>query len=243
MWTRSDIKFKARLVLGKTYWKAFAASLVLSFAAGSSSIGASFGDFDLEDAGNGVHLGDPGVILMIGGIIFAVMAVAVSVGLVYSVFVLSPLEVGGQKFFVRNQQEDGNLAYLGAGFKGGTYIKVVLTMLFKKLFIFLWSLLFIVPGIIKGYAYKMVPYILAENPGLEWRKALALSERMTKGHKWDMFVLDLSFIGWLMLGTMACFVGVIFVQPYIHATWAELYLRLKELALKEGLAESSEFAD
>mgnify|MGYP006295230481 CR=1 FL=1 len=86
----------------------------------------------------------------------------------------------------------------------------------------------IIPGIIKSYAYRMVPYILAENPKIGHRRALDLSNKMTRGEKWKIFVLDLSFIGWFILGALFFGIGVFFVQPYYDATNSELYIKLKK---------------
>jgi uncharacterized membrane protein len=112
---------------------------------------------------------------------------------------------------------------------------IIKTMLLSKIFIFLWSLLLIIPGIIKSYAYRMVPYILADNPNIGAEKAIELSNEMTRGHKFDMFVLDLSFIGWYLLGTLALGIGVFLVMPYDNATNAELYLVLRNDAIKNNL--------
>ena len=73
-----------------------------------------------------------------------------------------------------------------------------------NLFIALWTLLLIVPGIIKSYEYRMVPYILAENPGMNRKEAFAISKRMMTGKKWATFVLDLSFFGWIFLSIFTC---------------------------------------
>ena len=100
-------------------------------------------------------------------------------------------------------------------------------MFLRTLYLFLWSLLFVIPGIVMGYAYQMVPYILAENPGMESKEALARSRAMTEGHKWNMFVLDLSFLGWAFLGLLTFGIGILFLMPYVLSTRAELYLRLK----------------
>ena len=92
----------------------------------------------------------------------------------------------------------------------------------------LWLFLFIVPGIIKAYEYSMIPYLLAENPNLSADEAFSLSKQMTTGQKADLFVLDLSFIGWIILGLICCGIGILFVLPYPEATRAEVYLNLKE---------------
>ena len=77
------------------------------------------------------------------------------------------------------------------------------------------------------YCYLMVPYILAENPDMNAREALRLSKEMMDGQKWNAFVLGLSFIGWQLLGTLLCGIGTFFVQPYVDATFAELYAVLR----------------
>ena len=81
---------------------------------------------------------------------------------------------------------------------------------------------------------------MAENPDMEWRRALALSRQMTSGCKFDIFVLHLSFIGWCLLGTLALGIGLLFVGPYIEATFAELYATLRRKALERGDTTTSE---
>lgn len=114
-------------------------------------------------------------------------------------------------------------------------------MFLTDLFTALWSLLFIIPGIVKSLAWSQVPYLLAENPGMSGKRARELSDQMTMGHKWDLFVLGLSFIGWNLLGALACGVGVLFVAPYVQATYAEAYAFLRAQALEKGLALPGEF--
>ena len=97
-------------------------------------------------------------------------------------------------------------------------------MFFRDLFTFLWTLLFIIPGIIKSYEYKMVPYLLAEYPDMDRKEVFARSRDMMYGQKWNTFVLDLSFIPWNILSTITFgLVGLFYVSPYQDATYAELY--------------------
>ena len=101
---------------------------------------------------------------------------------------------------------------------------MILVMFLKNLFIALWTLLFIVPGIIKMYSYRLVPYILKEHPELTGTQAITLSRKMMNGHKADAFVLDLSFLGWILLSALTCgILHIFYVGPYIQATDAELY--------------------
>ena len=107
--------------------------------------------------------------------------------------------------------------------------KSILLSFFIWIFTILWSLLFVIPGIIKYYSYRMAFFILADNPELSAREALKKSEEMMKGRKMDLFVLDLSFIGWLFLVAITFGVASIYVAPYYGATQANFYKNLKEV--------------
>jgi uncharacterized membrane protein len=97
----------------------------------------------------------------------------------------------------------------------------------KGLYEFLWGLLFVIPGIIKNYAYRMTPYILADSPALSASEAIRISEQMMRGHKMELFILELSFLGWYILGMLAFGIGVYFVHPYKDATEAQFYMTLR----------------
>jgi uncharacterized membrane protein len=104
--------------------------------------------------------------------------------------------------------------------------KFIATLL-VSLYTFLWSLLFIIPGIIKSYSYAMTPYILLDRPELSATDAIKESEKMMDGHKMELFILDLSFIGWILLSMLTCGILVLYVEPYMMATKAAFYLELK----------------
>ena len=95
------------------------------------------------------------------------------------------------------------------------------------LFTFLWSLLFVIPGIIKTISYSMSMYVLAENKGKPARECIKESMAMTKGHKWELFVLELSFIGWNLLCVVTFGIALIWVLPYMQVTYANAYNLLK----------------
>lgn len=99
--------------------------------------------------------------------------------------------------------------------------------LLSGLYIFLWSLLLVIPGIIKTYAYSMSVYILAENKGKSARECIKESVAMTMGYKVDLFVLGLSFIGWGLLSCITFGIALIWVMPYMQATYANAYNLLK----------------
>ena len=98
---------------------------------------------------------------------------------------------------------------------------------FQGLFTFLWSLLFVVPGIIKYFSYSMAMYIVAENPGMSSLEAISRSKEMMNGRKMDLFVLGLSFIGWILLGYITFGIAYIWVIPYMSTTYANFYNKVK----------------
>jgi uncharacterized membrane protein len=97
-----------------------------------------------------------------------------------------------------------------------------------SLFIFLWTLLFIVPGIVKSYSYAMAPYIMQDDPSKDWKQCLDESKEMMDGHKGQLFGLHLSFIGWMLLGMLCFGIGELFVTPYMNQATANFYLELKK---------------
>ena len=158
----------------------------------------------------------------LGGVILVISIV----GALLHLLVFNPLEVGCRGFFTRNSEAPAELSEIKAGFH--PYGRAVGAMFLRDLFICLWSLLFIIPGLIKLYSYRMVPYILADDPTIGGKDAITLSRQMMNGHKWNTFVLDLSFIGWELLSILtAGLVGLFYVKPYEAATGAELYQTLK----------------
>lgn len=109
------------------------------------------------------------------------------------------------------------------------------------LYTFLWSLLFIIPGIVKSYAYSMSLYILADNKGKSARECVRESVEMTDGHKAELFVLDLSFIGWYLLATLTCGLAYLYVVPLYNATRANAYEAIKPVvAVPFEAAENAE---
>lgn len=157
-----------------------------------------------------------------------IFGLAVAFG--WSAFVAGPVIVGKNRYFMEHRAFDSKFERLFWAFRKGRYLNIVKIMFIRELKIFLWSLLFVIPGIIKAYEYSMVPYILAENPEISCDRAFELSRQMTAGEKWKIFVLNLSFIGWRIVGVLCLCVGEIFLEPYYEATFAELYQVMREKA-------------
>ena len=128
-----------------------------------------------------------------------------------------------------NGKEPATLGELGYGFRNN-YGNILATILLRDVFLVLWTMLFIVPGIIKAYSYKLVPYLLSEDPTLSPTDAITRSREMMNGNKWNAFVLDLSFLGWHILSALtAGLLGIFYVNPYVAATDAELYRAIRVL--------------
>ena len=98
-----------------------------------------------------------------------------------------------------------------------------ITRLLRALYTFLWSLLFIIPGIVAGFSYAMTEYILAENPDLTPDEAIQASKSMMMGNRWRLFCLQFSFIGWDILATLAFGLGHLWLTPYKQAAYAAFY--------------------
>ena len=110
---------------------------------------------------------------------------------------------------------------------------------FMSLFTGLWSLLFVIPGIIKGISYSQAMYIVAENPGMSALEAINKSKRMMHGHKMEYFVLGLSFIGWSLLASLTFGILYIWLFPYMNATYVNFYNALKNEAPADAIPVAS----
>ena len=244
MWSRKGLKDKAKAVLKVSYWKAFGVSLIIAIIGGGNS---GYHSFNWNSGNNtqqygftpyNINITDTFPLLISIAIVSIIIVILFA--LAFRIFLGYPLEVGGRRYFVQAAQNNINMNYLGYSFAKGKYLEIVKTMLWRSFLNFLWFLLLIIPGIVKAYAYSMVPYILSDNPSIGCDRAIELSVKMTKGEKIDMWILDLSFIGWYLLGTLLLFVGALFVMPYENTTKAELYLVLRKKALDQGLCSYDE---
>ncbi len=154
---------------------------------------------------------------------FVIFFVILAIVLVVNAFLLNPLEVGCRKFAITNLHTAAEVKEVAFGYDH-CYKNIVKTLFFRDLYVVLWMFLFIIPGIIKLYSYRMIPYILAEDPGLPTKEAFERSKAMMRGQKWRAFILDLSFIGWDLLSGMTLgMLGIFYVNPYKQMTSAALY--------------------
>lgn len=241
MWTRAEIKSYAKGFLKKHYWKAFIVCLIVTLLTGQYFNSANNSNIRYEyniDYNQNIFpdkipitFNNDGVnfvlnkmgffpIAFIGmGIFFLILILWI----VLSVIIGPLLKVGSARFFLNGFREDVDIKYLFSTFNNQELWPIFKAMFITGLYNFLWTLLLIIPGIVKAYEYRFVPYILAKEPNLTATEAIARSRELTSGEKMNMFVLDLSFIGWNLLGMLFFGIGGIFVAPYVEATYAKLY--------------------
>ena len=166
------------------------------------------------------------------------MLIAAAISLCWAAFLINPLTVGRNRYFMESRQSATPFSTVTSIFHT-PYLNVVKVMLLTNLKIALGSLL-IIPGIYWSYCYMQVGYLMAENPYLTTCRAMELSKQMMDGEKWNTFVLQLSFIGWYLLCSIPFGIGFIFLEPYVQATFAELYAALRAKALANGYTNEYE---
>lgn len=149
-----------------------------------------------------------------------------------SLFVLLPLAVGySNSMRVLLETGDNRLTNNSFSLGFGNWLHVVWGMILSTIYIFLWTLLLIIPGIIKSYSYALTPYILVEHPEMSANEAIEESMRLMDGHKFDLFYLQLSFIGWAILSILSLGLGFFWLIPYQMTAQASFYRDIKNGAM------------
>lgn len=165
-------------------------------------------------------------ILLLVQIVFGALLCASSFLVIGSLLIMGPMTLGLALVYL--DVSHGVQPTVSRMFEGfNQFGEAFVLNLLIGIFTFLWSLLFIIPGIIKGISYSMAFYILAENPGMSAAEALNESKRIMNGHKMDYFILQLSFIGWALLGTITFGLAYIYVVPYMTASQMNFYHAIK----------------
>ena len=144
------------------------------------------------------------------------------------VVVLMPFSVGFMNAFrLMLSNDDYNILNNSVDLAKANWKRYTLGQLIMGIKTMLWTLLLIIPGLIKSYAYMLTPYILKDNPEVSAKDASSLSDEMMKGHKFDLFYLHLSFIGWIILSILTCGIGVLWLYPYMYTAQAAFYEDVK----------------
>lgn len=242
MWSRTILKQNARMALSGKYGAAFAACLIVGlisrafqFIQEGWTMPPVFSDRFFAESGKW------------GGLGFFSM--------LFDIFVGLALTVGLARFFVQNRYGVTDVSTVFSSFRRN-YGNTVGAMFVTGLFIVLWGLLLVIPGIVKALEYCMVKYILADNPSMPGERARQLSSMMTHGEKADVLMLFLSFFGWYLLAGVPLAVFSRFLQPvgllfsvvtfslvgaYYDATFAELYIFMRGRLIDSGAVNPAEF--
>ena len=223
MWDRKVLKVKGKAAYQANRVTCIFAAFLLTLVTGGA--GATTSTTTWKQSSDNLNI--PPEMLKI---IIAVIGVAVIIGFLLSVFICNPVKMGLKAFFRQNASNSRtglSRDNIGLAFSGD-YTNIVAALFTTDLFIFLWSLCFIIPGCIKSYSWRLVPYIIAEDPEITGSEARERSAEMMNGSKWAAFVMDLSFLGWALLGGLTLgILNIIFTNPYKDATDAELYRWLR----------------
>lgn len=246
MWDRSVLKANAKAALRERYWNAFLVCVLASVIGGDFMDVVIRRDWDynkiiLDPFGYGMSVArayEPLQILL----------------LLFGVFVGIPLAVGLARYFVRNHFAAADTGTLFSGFRYG-YMNSIGAVFVTRIFIGLWYLLLVIPGVVKTLEYSMVGFLLSDNPELPGGRAREISRMMTSGEKGSIFVLWLSFFGWYFLaalaggfiapanpylGSLVSAAAALFIVPYYNATMAELYLFLRDRGIRSGMIHPAE---
>ncbi len=161
-----------------------------------------------------------------GNVIYLVLTVLIQgipkVGWIGGLIIGGPLLLGWAAFFLTfSRRQEALLAQLFEGFQNFT--RALVTYLLMILFVLLWTLLFIVPGIVAGLSYSQTFFILAENPQMESREVLRKSKAIMRGNRWKLFCLFWRFFGWFLLGIVSLGIGFLWIMPYLQTTLARFY--------------------
>ena len=170
--------------------------------------------------------GKIGILFVISLIIAALSAAASMIPVVGTIIVAPAFALSTTRVYL--SLIEGGQPKAGDAFEGfDDFWSAFKVSFLVGLFTFLWSLLFVIPGIVKSFSYSMSGYILAENKGKGALECISESKQMTNGYKMDLFILSLSFIGWILLSGITLGIALIWVMPYIEATYANAYKLLK----------------
>lgn len=264
-WTNASLKGHAREKL-RGRWPAYLAvtlAFLLITEGVSQLITYMFPEYEtliaeITDLATAGSYPDMDVIFPLLLNLYSVVGVITGITLAVSMLVFTVLQVGLHRWYMEARDGSPRFSTLFSGFfSGSQWRNVVWVQFCTSLFTMLWGMLFFIPGIIYAYKVYLVPYLLAENPYMPRKRAIELSKALTEGEKMRIFWLEFSFIGWIMLislaeslltmlspavGSIAVFIGNIFLTVYMNAALAEFYATMREKAFQLGLSDATELA-
>ena len=213
----SELRLKARESLKGNYWYAVLAALIAAIFGALMVNGGSF-SLDIEERATELF----GTLPRMIRIYLVISASAAGAVNLVALILGGVVQIGYAQYLLKQQDREVNSVKdlfsqfdrFGQGF---------LQAFLRGLYTFLWSLLFVIPGIVKSFGYAMTPFLMAEDPNLTAKEAIKLSQEKMMGHKGELFCLDLSFIGWDLLAALTGGIGHIFLNPYVNAAYAAFY--------------------
>ena len=226
MWSISEIKSRGKAAFKANYWSCVLASFILALVTGTSTKSSS-GELDTDDFTTIISGLTEQQHMELLAFILGAVGIGIIIGILIKIFLVNPIKVGCYRFFRKNVEAESTSVstIFSDGFSN--FGHVFATLFLRDLFVALWSCLLIIPGLIKIYSYRMVPYIVKDNPELSATEVITRSREMMNGNKWRAFLLDLSFIGWIILGIITCGIVLIFwTNPYMENANAALYVEL-----------------
>ena len=167
-------------------------------------------------------------IALVIGLITAATGLLGIVGSIASLLIAGAFTYAEQYIYlgITNKSRMPKIEDAFVGFKGDNFLRTLVAYLRYTIFTFLWGLLFVIPGIIKSISYSQMFYLMVEDENLEPGDAQKKSMEIMEGHKWEYFVLMLSFFPWYLLCVITLGIASIYVSPYVQTTMAEYHVRL-----------------
>ena len=213
----SELRLKARQSLTGNYWPAVLVAFVASIFGALLVNGGSF-SINIEERFSEVFGNLPAIVKWY----LAILGSAAGVLSLVNLLLGGVVQLGYASYLLKQHDREicetkelfSKFDYFGPGF---------LQLLLRNIFTALWSILLVIPGIIKSLGYSMTPFLMVENPNLTAKEAIKLSQEKMMGHKWELFCMSLSFIGWSILATLTGGIGYIFLNPYMNAAYAAFY--------------------
>lgn len=267
---RKELKQAGKNLFKKNYWHSVLVAFLMLLGSGeggyssssNSSSSDSYFDSIFGNSGSGVGLtytstegsslsifdsllGISDIERLFTSPLFIVLIISIVVLLILSYFVFMPLRCGGIRYFLKSRKNHhAELKETTENFKDKTYLNIAKVTFFRDLYTFFWTLLFIIPGIIKMFEYWAVDFILAVRPDIDKDEARRLSKILMDGNKAELFVLELSFFGWLLLSAFTFgILGIFYVNPYMQATFVEFFSDIRLQALAKGTITPNDIPD
>ena len=245
---RIAIKERSKQILKKNHWLCVIVTLISGIVpalmASASSVNVNHTETTTTTTIPSTEVfQDFDPLLFIVAIVSALAGTVIS--LVIHAFVTNQLVVGTNRFFLKFRKNNPtDIGELFTSYKDKTFLNVAKVTFIRDVFVYLWSMLFIIPGIIKAFEYWAVDYILAVRPDTPYQKAIELSKKMMNGHKMDVFVMGLSFTGWYLLSIFTCgILSAAYVNPYAKIAITELYAEIREDAIRRGVVSPFDVPD